>query len=136
MTPMKERAFPKSQRLCSRYLINKLFEPGNSRSLSAYPMRLVFSLRDKPEKGAFRGNDDNALLISVPKRCFKHAVDRNKVKRQVREAYRNATELLHVPEGKIVDMAVIWLDNKHYPSAVVTAKVQNLLRRMSEKINS
>ena len=38
------------------------------------------------------------LLISVPKKRFKHAVDRNRVKRQVREAYRKNKSLL---EGKV-----------------------------------
>ncbi|MBQ0073814.1 MAG: ribonuclease P protein component [Prevotella sp.] len=120
----KPNAFPKSQRLCSRYLIDKLFMPGNSRSQSSYPLRLVYHFED--------GEGENELLISVPKRCFKHAVDRNHVKRQVREAYRNNRDLIHLKENTRALMAMIWLDNKHYPSAVVTAKVRNLLQRMSE----
>lgn len=120
--------FPKSQRLCSLYLIDKLFTPGNSRAITAYPMRLVFRI-EKEE------NEETQLMVSVPKRCFKHAVDRNRVKRQVREAYRNNKSLLLLPEGYRAFLAVIWLDSKHYPSATVTAKVQNLLQRASEALS-
>lgn len=122
--------FPKSQRLCSRYLIDKLFEPGSSKSLVAYPLRIVFLT----ENASTALTQETQLLISVPKRCFKHAVDRNRVKRQVREAYRTNRHLLRLPEGQRASIAVIWLDNKHYPSSIVTAKVQNLLTRISEKI--
>lgn len=121
----KPNAFPKSQRLCSHYLIDRLFVPGNSRSLSAYPLRVVFRI----EEG---DGEETQLLVSVPKRCFKHAVDRNRVKRQVREAYRTNKDLLKLPEGKRLYVAMIWLDARHYPSSVVTAKVQNLLTRVSE----
>ena len=131
----KTNGFPKAKRLRSRYLIDKLFEPGQSKSLLAFPIRMVYRVIDKPEQGAYRGNDDDALLISVPKRYFKHAVDRNRVKRQVREAYRKNSQLISLPEGKVVNMAVIWIDSKHHPANVVEKKICNLLRLMTEKEN-
>ncbi len=123
----KSNAFPKSERLCSKFLIDKLFESGNSKSFSAYPLRLVIRLTDN--------ETDTQLLISVPKRFFKHAVDRNRVKRQVREAYRNNKRLLRLPDGTHAVMAMIWLDGHHHSSAKVTAKVCNLLQRASEGFN-
>lgn len=117
--------FPKSCRLCSRILINKLFEPGNSRSFTAYPMRLIVYTQEA---------DNNQLLISVPKRLFRHAVDRNRVKRQIREAYRNNTDILTLPDGHSAIMAIIWLDGHHHTSVKVTAKVRNLLQRASESL--
>lgn len=127
---MKNRpnAFPKSQRLCNHTLIDRMFEPGNSSSMTAYPMRLVLRLEDRD------GSEEMQLLISVPKRCFKHAVDRNRIKRQIREAFRTNRSKLTLPEGKKALLAVIWLDNKHRPTPVVTDKVINLLQRASEKI--
>lgn len=127
---MKNRpnAFPKSQRLCNHTLIDRMFEPGNSSSMTAYPMRLVLRLEDRD------GSEEIQLLISVPKRCFKHAVDRNRIKRQIREAFRTNRNKLTLPEGKKALLAVIWLDNKHRPTPVVTDKVINLLQRASEKI--
>lgn len=119
----------KKERLCSRYLIDRLFTPGNSRSLSAYPLRLVYHI-EKTEEG--EANNGVSLLISVPKRCFKHAVDRNHVKRLVREAYRTNKQLLNLPEDTEAQIAVIWLDNKHYPTEIVTEKIKNLLQRLNE----
>lgn len=130
----KGNKLPKTERLCSRYLIDKLFEVGSGSSVSAYPLRLVYRIADKPESGLHRGNDADAILISVPKRYFKHAVDRNKVKRQVREAYRQNKSLISLPEGKVAHMAFIWLAGKHYATNVVEKKVCNLMQRMTEKV--
>ena len=117
---------PKSERLCSHYLIDRLFEPGKgSKSLSSYPLRIVYRPISASEHGT-------SILVSVPKKQFKHAVDRNHVKRQIREAYRLNKDLLRTPEGISLNIAFIWLDNRHYPSAIVTNKVKNLLQRITE----
>ena len=119
--------------MCSRYVIDRLFEPGKSKSFSAYPIRLVF-YTEKREEVNKATMSETQLLISVPKRQFKHAVDRNRVKRQIRQAYRTNRQLLALPDGTVARIGMIWLDNKHYPTATVTAKVQNLLRRVSEQV--
>lgn len=107
--------------------------------MSCFPLRLVFMVLDREDealenKGSNEEIADAQMLISVPKRCFKHAVDRNRVKRQVREAYRHHRDLFDLPEGKYLAMAFIWLDHQHHDSAEVEAKVTNLLRRMGEKL--
>ena len=107
--------------------------------MSCFPLRLVFMVLDHNDEALEnkRSHEDMAdaqMLISVPKRCFKHAVDRNKVKRQVREAYRRHRDLYEIPEGKYLAMAFIWLDHQHHETAEVEEKVVNLLRRMGEKL--
>ena len=81
---MEERryTFSKAERLCSKKLIERLFSGGN-KSFPAFPLRVVYMSLSADESEA-----DVSILISVPKKRFKHAVDRNRVKRQVREAYR------------------------------------------------
>ena len=77
------------------------------------------------------------MLVSVPKRCFKRAVKRNRVKRQVREAYRkNKHILLDTVEAKGLHliMGVIWLDNELSPSAEVEKRLVNLLQRLAERL--
>jgi ribonuclease P protein component len=72
--------YPKKEKLKSKKLIDQLFTEGQS--VSAFPLRLVYL------KTAF---DDNVIAktgVSVSKRHFKTAVDRNRVKRLLREAYR------------------------------------------------
>ena len=87
---MEERryTFSKAERLCSKKLIERLFSGGN-KSFPAFPLRVVYMPLSADESEA-----DVTILISVPKKRFKHAVKRNHVKRQVREAYRQNKHIL------------------------------------------
>lgn len=130
----RSNTFRKNERLYSRSLIEQLFA-GQSTSFTAWPLRVVFLLvDDKKEQSA----SNVELLISVSKRYFKHAVDRNRVKRQVREAYRTNKELLQGAmsgqPGKRLLVAMIWQDAHLHSSAKVGNKVQVLLRRVAEKL--
>ena len=116
--------FGKEERLCSRKAIDKLFNGGGSHSMASFPLRLVY-LADN-ESAADAGT---RLLISVPKRCFKRAVKRNRVKRQIREAYRRHKP---VPAGGYL-LALIWLDDKLWPTEAVERKVASLMQRLTEK---
>lgn len=126
---------PKEERLCSRTLIESLFAGGKSRSMSDFPLRVVYMVKDRENV-----EPQTQMLVSVPKRYFKRAVKRNRVKRQVREAYRHSrqTVLDKLKQtdafDSVVVMAFIWLDDKLYPSDIVNAKVARLLKRISEKI--
>ena len=121
--------FKKEERIVSNLLIETLFEKGNSRSLSVYPLRAVY-LRTEHREGCAPVQ----LLISVPKKKFKHAVDRNRVKRQIREAYRKNKALLEgtVDEGQMLLIAIIWLSDKHYATNEVEKRVINLLKKMAK----
>ncbi|WP_242929397.1 ribonuclease P protein component [Pontibacter vulgaris] len=74
--------FSKEERLCSKRLIALLFSKGSSFNL--YPLRFV--LYTPPGEEPLPGSTQ--VLISVSKRYFKRATDRNRLKRQIREAYR------------------------------------------------
>lgn len=80
--------FKKEERLCSKKLLEKLFHNGSS--FLVYPFRIV----SIPE--TLYVSSPAQVVIAVSKRKFKHAVDRNLVKRRVREAYRlNKDALLY-----------------------------------------
>ena len=121
--------FKKEERIVSNLLIETLFEKGNSQSLNAYPLRAVFLKTEHRE-----GCAPVQLLISVPKKKFKHAVDRNRVKRQIREAYRKNKSLLEgtFEEGKMLLIAIIWLSDKHFATKEVEKKVVSLLKQMAK----
>ena len=132
---MEERryTFNKNERLCSKKLIDRLFAGGN-KSFPTFPLRVVYMPLAPEENIA-----DVSILISVPKKRFKHAVKRNLVKRQVREAYRqNKHILLDVLKAKETNfkmiLAFIWLDNKIYSAKLVEQKVKKLLTHIAEDI--
>jgi ribonuclease P protein component len=74
--------FPREERLKSKKNIEELFDKGSSVYL--YPFRLFF-LKKADQAENFHLPQ---ILISIPKRNFKKSVDRNRLKRQIREAYR------------------------------------------------
>ena len=75
----KRFGFGRKEKLKSRKLIDELFTSG--KSFPAYPLRVIFRFMPA-EKGSLK------IGVSVSKRNFKKAVDRNKLKRLMREAYR------------------------------------------------
>ena len=129
MSAAERFTLSKEERICSKKLINELFT-GNGRSMTAFPLRVVFMKRtivnDQPRA---------AMLVSVPKRYFKHAVDRNRVKRQVREAFRRNKSIITqnlTDDHDAVAMAFVWLTNEKYPSSEIENRMVRLLTRISE----
>ncbi|HLV14633.1 MAG TPA: ribonuclease P protein component [Xanthomarina sp.] len=73
-------SYPKKEKLKSEKLISKLFLEG--KSVSTYPLRMVYLKTTFDEEVKIKTG------VSVSKRNFKKAVDRNHIKRLLREAYR------------------------------------------------
>ena len=109
-----------------------LFGQSANRSLAAFPLRVVYLLCERQE-----GDGPVQMLVSVPKKHFHHAVDRNRVKRQVREAYRQRKQILYeaIPEDKTLLLAFVWLSDRHLPSTGVAARVGKLLERIVSSIS-
>jgi ribonuclease P protein component len=114
--------------MVSNLLIEALFENGSSQSVSAFPLRAVYQMIERRD-----GHGPAQILISVPKKRFKHAVDRNRVKRQIREAYRQHKQLLWEGMAENQEMLVgfIWLSDRHLPSKEVEARMVTLLKRIA-----
>ena len=80
------QTFPSGEKLKSKKLIDDLFQ-GNGLTIKKFPVMCVYKEMPEGEKITQAG-------FSVSKRNFKKAVDRNKLKRRMREAYRLNKELL------------------------------------------
>jgi ribonuclease P protein component len=82
--------YPKNEKLKSKITIDLLFSKG--KSVSKYPLRLVYVESDY---GIPEASDQKLKMgVSVSKKYFKHAVDRNYFKRVLRETYRLNKHLL------------------------------------------
>lgn len=128
MLSSPRNTFKKSERLCSRILMDCLFQ-GDNRTATAYPLRAVFlPVEEEQQKGV-------SILISVPKKRFHDAVDRNRVKRQIREAYRKNKHALAeqvTQSGKGLLVALI------YVSAEIetTEQIEKRMIRLLDKISA
>ncbi len=131
MMAAKQYGFRKRERLVSQRLIDDLFAGGHSRSVAAFPLRAVYQLRQ-------RGDHDVPvqMLVSVPKKHFHHAVDRNRVKRQVREAWRHQQPLLAQSLGadRQLLVAFVWQSNAQLTTQQVASRVAGIVRRIQEKL--
>ena len=92
----------KAERISFQREIDSLFKEGNA--FVSYPLRVVF-LKQKPFSGA-----TVSILISVPKKKFKQAVKRNRLKRLIREAYRlNKASLIQYIQEKESGLLIAFL---------------------------
>ena len=118
---MKTNTFPLKEHLKSKRVIEKLYAEGAS--VTSYPLRAVFLEQEEQEPTA-------AILISVAKRRFRHAVDRNLVKRRIREAYRTSkhpfVEALQA-KGKKMAVAILYIDTRHNSTEFIKRKMEKLL---------
>lgn len=103
---MAAHTLTKRERLCSLKLANQLFSEAGSHSMVAYPVRVVWMEKEREEQ-----EPPVQILVSVSKRHFKHAVKRNRVKRQLREAYRLAKQPLYDKLEGLPNVPSIWLSS-------------------------
>ena len=119
----------KTERLDKKKVIDKMFS-GGARSFSVFPLRAVYMSVEQQEVPV-------SILISVPKKRFKRAVKRNRVKRQIREAYRkNKGPLWQVLQEKRLGLTIafIYLSDELCRTEEIEEKVKVLLARIAERL--
>ena len=114
---------PKSERLNANKLIKELFNEGSSFFL--YPFKVVFLTNEK------RKGEVNQILISVSRKKLKKAVDRNRVKRKIREAYRLNKHRLS-PEGMVLGFIFVGNPEMNY-SELKSKMIASLEKLQKEK---
>ena len=125
-----DNAFTKQERLCGGKLIDRLFSEGN-RQISVFPVRLVWLLTDDV--------DGVQILISVPKRNLHHAVDRNRVKRQIREFYRVSSVALKeavAARDKGLSLAFLFNDTRIWDTAKLAPRLNSAMERLVEALSA
>ncbi len=123
------KGFCKAERLCRKKQIERIFA-GGAHSFSLFPLRVVYMPMQDLDAEA-------SVLISVSKRHFKRAVKRNRVKRQIREAYRlNKQSLLECLREKQcrVGIAFIYLSDELVNSELIQERMKVALSRIAERI--
>ena len=116
----------KNERLKKKQIIEDLFSTG--KTFHIYPFSVVW--KDAEQNLEFPVQ----ILFSVSKKRFRNAVDRNKIKRLLREAYRkNKEDHLYKPlnelEKKCV-FAIIYTANKILPYIEIEKKIISIFNRL------
>lgn len=115
--------FPKNQKLKSTKTIENLFLEG--KTYSKFPIKIFFLPKENIEK--------NLAAFAVPKRNFKSAVDRNRVKRQLREAYRVNKHILGEIHGKKFVMLFLYLGKVKPQYTELENVIVKLLKKLQDE---
>jgi ribonuclease P protein component len=123
--------FKKEERLCNKKLIDELFHNGSS--FLCYPFKASWLLVDDSTQ-----TTSAQLLISVSKRRYKRAVDRNLIKRRLREVYRlqkqqHLYDLLINADKKII-LSLGYIGKQIEPFELFEKKMLKLLKQLSEQV--
>ena len=126
-----QNSFSKPEHLCGEKRITRSFTQGDA--FIAYPLRVVYIIEP------VRDNAFSSVLVSVPKKRFKRAVKRNRLKRIMREAYRlNKTLLIEKLEEKQlqVHIAFNYVSDDELDFATVEKKMKLSLQKLVDRIES
>ena len=123
--------FTKEERLCNKKLIDELFHSGSS--FLCYPFKASWLIIDAPQQFPVQ------ILFAVSKKRFKSAVDRNLIKRRMREAYRlhkqqNLYHLLTGANKKIV-LSIGYIGKEIAEYDLIEKKTLKLFTQLIVEIN-
>jgi ribonuclease P protein component len=121
--------FHKNERLCSKKQIDMLFEKG--RAISAYPIKLIYLGKKNETKAEVKA------MFVVPKKKFRHANDRNTLKRRMREAYRLQKGEFYLSLGaQDLNLALLYYANKAEDYDAISKATAKLLNNLTKQIGT
>ncbi len=121
--------FTPAERLKSKKAVEHLFSEGEA--LFKYPIRALYQCETTPDLAQVK------CAFTVPKRSFRKAVRRNRIKRQMREAYRlNKYFLLDQLQGKSINLIFIYSGKELLPYRKIELAICKILKKLSQKNTS
>ena len=125
---VQRNTFRKPEKICNQNQIDRLFKEG--KSIKSGLFRLLFVESETQRKSPLQ------VLIAVPKKNLRHAVDRNRMKRLIREAYRLYKHKFpddYLKNGKHLDVAFIFMGKQCVSQAETIAAINVLLDRLVQR---
>jgi ribonuclease P protein component len=126
-----KNTFTKEERLCSLAQIEKLFLEGVS--LFSYPFRIIY-LRSEA-----LNSPQVKVLFSVPKKRFKLAKDRNRIKRLLRELYRLKKPAFYefiISRNISLHLALVYTENSILSFKELSLKMDKLFLSLEHHLNA
>lgn len=115
----------KSERIYLRDELGRLFE--SKKSFVVYPFRVIYL--EEP-----RGEVPTKMMVSIPKKRLKRAVDRNRMKRLVRECFRHSKPMLEgvIPKEQTLLIGFLFLDSRVRSHRTVERSLTEAVDRLVE----
>lgn len=120
--------FPKQNKLCGQKRIEALYKEG--KRFTSWPLRVTYMADSREPSSGSR------ILVWAPKSLFKKAVQRNRLRRLMREAYRLNQDILSA-ERSVSDSGLLiafnYIDKEEQPYAVIEKAVRKALRKVKSE---
>lgn len=113
-----DASFPKTEKLCGKYAVEQLYKEG--KRFVTWPLRVSYM---------HVSDGSNRILIWAPKSLFRHAVDRNRLRRQMREAYRLNKTLL---DDHTYHIAFNYIDKTMQDYKVIAKAMRKALLKINQ----
>lgn len=143
-TPDKERfTLRKSAKLRHRTLVRNLFEKG--KSVYAGPLRIIYRMLTAEQlNNSFRGEVPDLigpvqLMITVPKKKRRHAVDRVLMRRRIREAFRLQYHPLRRyveenPDIRTLSIGIVYMDSSNFDMEEIRQSMRRALEKLMKRL--
>jgi len=124
---MEKQKLTKAMRLSGKKVVDDLFTTGDS--FFAYPFKVIYVRDVKQENSIIR------LLVTVSRRNFKNATDRNTIKRRCKECWRKNISVLSnnlKEEATGLNVGLVYTGKKIETSLVLEDKIKRIIERLIE----
>jgi len=122
------KTYPSIEKLKSKKLLEELFSSG--KKLTEFPIKLVYKQLNFEDEVLVKAG------VSVSKRNFKKAVDRNRIKRLLREGYRLNKHIIHDGLNQKYVCMFLYLSKDMPAFEEINSKMECLLKKLAKKENS
>ena len=134
--------FHKSERLRHHSLVDSLYR--NGKTIYEFPFRLTWkSLNQESLEAMFRNKVPDGIgrlqmMVTVPKKKRRHAVDRVQMRRRIREAYRLnrvsfRKKLEEEPDIRTLSLSLVYIHDKNLPYKNIEEKIRIVLDKLGKK---
>jgi ribonuclease P protein component len=123
------QSFGKEYKLCSKKLIDTIFKEG--KSVKAFPLTLLYLIHENSRNVPFQ------LVISAPKKINRHAHDRNRIKRIVREAIRKNKFILEdflTASNQQLAIFLVYTSKEEMTTEQLDKKTKKIFTQLTEKL--
>jgi ribonuclease P protein component len=124
-----DQSFGKAYKLCSKKLIETIFKEG--KTVKAFPFTLLFLHHENKHEVPFQ------MVISAPKKINRHAHDRNRIKRVVREAIRKNKFILEDflnANNQQLAIFLVYTSKEEMTTEQLDKKTKKILTQLTDKL--